>query len=45
MPVVGHAAAPNMSSALALAASNTAVARRQINGHDVTSCIAHPGTR
>lgn len=39
--IVGYAAAPHMSSALAVSALNTAVARRQLNDHDVTGCIVH----
>lgn len=39
--IVGYAAAAHMGSALAVSALNTAVARRQINGHTVTGCIVH----
>ena len=39
--IIGYAAAPHMGSALAVSALNTAVARRHINGYDVTGCIVH----
>ncbi len=39
--IIGYAAAPHMGSALAVSELNTAVARRHINGYDVTGCIVH----
>ena len=39
--IVGYSATPPMSSRLAAATPNTAVARRQINRRSVTGCIVH----
>ena len=43
--IIGYAAAPDMGSALAVSALNTAVARRHINGYDVTGCIVHSDSK